>query len=50
MLKLAGHRQAIEQGQAQLKGVVVAIFAMCKNPQLKELGWWYLYLATLRMP
>lgn len=50
VLKLAGHKQAIEQGQAQLKGAVVAIMASCKNPQLQDLGWWYLYIATLRMP
>jgi RHS repeat-associated protein len=50
VLKLTGHRQAIEQEQAQLKAVAAIIMAACKNPQLNDLGGWYLYIATLRMP
>jgi RHS repeat-associated protein len=50
VLKLPGHLQAIQQAQTQLGTVAALIMVECKNPQLKELGWWYLYLATLRMP
>ncbi len=49
-LKLAGHRQKIEDEQIQLSRYAAAALAACKNPQLKELGQWYMYIATLRMP
>jgi hypothetical protein len=50
VLALPGHRQKIEEEQTQLKGYAAAILVTCKNPMLKDLGWWYLYIATLRMP
>jgi RHS repeat-associated protein len=45
-----GHRQQIVEKQAKVAGYASAMILQCLDPDLKQLGEWYLYLATVILP